>query len=278
MKKIKQTGLILFTSIIGLISCVGDTSVPAVAEVVNISGNIGGSSQIVAFKIDTLVEVKYKVFYESVNSLTKDLPITMGVTQGALDLLKATNIKRATAGDDAYEPLPVSVYSFVNPIIKTGQKEAEFSVKVKLIKTLDYTKEYVIPVGISNANGVKISENLGFLNIIVDGTPNKYQGDYKSIGTFGHPTTPRKIERDKSLKSINKSTSETEFADLGYLMWLKVNKDNSVTIVPQDAAAGLPGPFEQTGINKYDPLTKTFTLNYQYYSGTRIISEKITKQ
>jgi hypothetical protein len=278
MKKIKQTALILFTSIIGLISCVGDTSVPNVAEVVSISSNVGGSTQTVVFKIDTLVEIKYKVFYESVNSLTKDLPITIGVTQTALDLLKATNIKRATAGEDAYETLPVSVYSFVNPIIKTGQKEAEFSIKVKLIKTLDYTKEYVIPVGISNANGVKISESLSFLNIIVDGTPNKYQGDYKSIGTFTHPTSPRKIDREKFLTSIDKFTSETEFGDLSYLMWLKVNKDNTVTIIPKGEAANVAGPFEQIGINKYDPLTKTFTLNYQYNSGTRGISEKITRQ
>lgn len=275
MKKISQ---ILFISIIGLISCVGDTSVPNVVEVVSISGNVGGTLQTVPFKIDTLVEVKYKVSYESANSLSKDLPITIGVTQAASDLLKTTNAKRATTGDDAYEALPVSVYTFVNPIIKAGQKEAEFSVKVKLNKTLDYTKEYVIPLGILNANGIKISENLGSMNIFVDGTPNKYQGNYKSIGTFSHPTTPRKIERDKVLTSIDKFTSETEFADLSYLMWLKINKDNTVTITPQGAATTLSGPFEQTGVNKYDPLTKTFTLNYQYTSGTRIISEKITKQ
>ena len=102
MKKIKKLSQILFGSIIGLISCVGDKTDPInVAEVVGISGNVGGSLQSMAFKIDTLVEVKYKVSYESVNSLTKDLPITIGVTQSALDLLKATNIKRATTGDDA---------------------------------------------------------------------------------------------------------------------------------------------------------------------------------
>lgn len=278
MKNIKNYFLIIFSSTIGLISCTGDTTDPTVAEVVSISGNVGGTLQTAAFKIDTLVELKYKVNYESVNSLSKDLPITIGATQSALDFLKATNVKRATTGDDALEALPVSVYTIVNTIIKAGQKEAEFSVKVKLIKTLDYTKEYAIPIGISNANGVKISENLGAMNIFVDGTPNKYQGVYKSIGTFSHPTTPRKIDREKQLISIDKFTSETEFADLSYPMWLKINKDNTVTIIPKGEAANVAGPFEQIGINKYDPTTKTFTLNYQYNYGTRGISEKITKQ
>jgi Domain of unknown function (DUF1735)/Domain of unknown function (DUF4361) len=278
MNKIKKSGLILFGLLFGLISCTGDSTDPNVAEVVSITGNVGGTLQNATFKIDTLVEAKYKVIYESANSLSKDLPITIGVTQAALDLLKTTNAKRATTGDDAYEALPVSVYTFVNPVIKAGQKEAEFSVKVKLPKSLDYTKEYVIPLGILNANGVKISDNLGFMNIFVDGTPNKYQGIYRSIGTFSHPTTPRKIDREKTLTSIDKFTSETEFADLSYPMWLKVNKDNTITIIPKGDAANVAGPFEQTGINKYDPITKTFTLNYQYNSGTRGISEKITKQ
>ncbi len=278
MKKIKLLNLLFWGSIIGLISCEKDTNPPAVAEVVSFSGNTGGTVQTVLFKIDTLIEIKYKVNYESVNSLTKDLPITIGVTQSALDLLKATNAKRATTGDDALEALPVSVYTIANPIIKTGQKEADFSVKVKLTKSLDYTKEYVIPIGISNANGVKISDNLSFMNILVDGTPNKYQGSYKSTGNFTHPTMPRKIDREKFLTSIDKFTSETEFADLSYPMWLKVNKDNTVLIIPKGEAANVAGPFEQIGINKYDPVTKTFTLNYQYNSGTRGISEKITKQ
>ena len=279
MKKITKSGLILLGLIIGLIGCAKDTSDPAnIVEIVRISGNAGGSLQTATFKVDTLVEMKYKVSYESSNSSTKELPITIGVTPAALELLKATNVKRASTGDDAYEALPASVYSIVNPVIKNGQKESDFSVKVKLDKTLDYTKEYVIPLGILNASGVKISESLGFMNIVVDGTPNKYQGNYKSIGTFTHPTMPRKIERDKVLKSINKSTSETEFADLGYLMWITINKDNSVTIIPKEGTSTLAGPFEQMGINKYDPLTKTFTLNYQYNSGTRGVSEKITKQ
>jgi hypothetical protein len=48
-------------------------------------------------------------------------------------------------------------------------------------------------------------------------------------------------------------------------------------MIPQGATANLAGPFEQTGINKYDPVAKTFTLNYQYNVGTRAITEVIKK-
>jgi Domain of unknown function (DUF1735)/Domain of unknown function (DUF4361) len=283
MKKIIKSGLILFASVIGLSSCLEDKGYTDIINavgaepIVSIFGNAGGSLQTAKFKIDTLVGATYQVNLGSIDPLNKDLAVTMGVTAGATDFLKATNAKRVAAGDDPYEALPATAYTIVNPTIKAGARDADFVVNVKLPKTLDFSKEYVIPVGISDASGVKISGNLGFMNIFVGGTPNKYDGAYKSTGYFTHPTSPRAIDRAKTLKTIDKATSETEFADLGSPVWLKVNKDNSVTMIPQGAAAGLAGPFEQTGVNKYDPVTKSFTLNYQYNVGTRVITEVIKK-
>jgi len=284
MKRIIKSCLILFASVIGLSSCLEDKGYTDLINsvgadpIVSIFGDAGGSLQSGKFKIDTAVVVTYQVNLGSINPLDKDLAITMGVTTSATDYLKATNAKRVKAGDDPYEILPSSAYTIVNPVIKAGTRDADFSLNVKLPKTLDFSKEYIIPVGITDASGVKISANLGFMNIFVGGTPNKYDGVYSSTGYFSHPTAPRDILRDKTLKTIDKSTSETEFADLGSPMWLKVNKDNTVTIIPQGAAAGLAGPFEQTGVNKYDPATKTFTLNYQYNVGTRVITEVIKKK
>lgn len=286
MKRIIKSGLILFASIIGLSSCLEDKGYTDIINsvgaepIVSIFGNAGGSLQTGKFKIDTLVGVTYQVNLGSIDPLNKDLAVTMGVTQGATDFLKATNAKRAAAGDDPYEALPASAYTIVNPVIKAGARDADFVVNVKLPKTLDFSKEYVIPVGISDASGVKISGNLGFMNIFIGGTPNKYDGVYASTGYFTHPTSPRAIAKDKTLKTIDKVTSETEFADLGgsSTMLLKVNKDNTVTITPTGGAATLAGPFEQVGVNKYDPATKTFTLNYQYNVGSRVITEVIKKK
>ncbi len=285
MKKIFKTSLALLATIIGLSSCLEDkgytdliNSVGA-EPIVSIFGNYGGSLQTGKFKIDTLVEITYPVNLGSINTLDKDVAVTMGVTTAATNFLNATNTKRVAAGDDPYAVLPTTEYTLVNPVIKAGTRDANFSIKVKLSKTLDFTKEYVIPVGISDASGLKISSNLGFMNVFVGGTPNKYDGVYQSTGYFSHPSLPRAIDRVKTLTTIDKTTSETEFADLGSAakMWLKVAKDNTVTIIPKGSAETLAGPFEQTGVNKYDPATKTFTLNYQYNVGTRVITEVIKK-
>lgn len=284
MKRIIKSCLILFASVIGLSSCLEDKGYTDIINavgaepIVSIFGNAGGSLQSGKFKIDTLVAATYQVNLGSIQPLDKDLALTMGVTTAATDYLKATNAKRVAAGDDPYEILPASIYTYTNPVIKAGTRDANFSVNVKLPKTLDLSKEYVIPVGISDASGVKISGNLGFMNIFVGGAPNQYDGAYQSTGYFSHPTAPRDIDRAKTVKTIDKNTSETEFADLGSIMWLKVNKDNTVTIIPKGAAADLAGPFEQTGVNKYDPVTKSFTLSYQYNVGTRVITEVIKKK
>ncbi len=284
MKRIIKSGLILFATVIGLSSCLEDKGYTDIINavgaepIVSIFGNAGGSLQTGKFKIDTLVEVKYQVNLGSVNTLDKDVALTMGVTTAATDFLKATNATRTAAGDDPYVALPTSAYTLVNPVIKAGTRDADFSVRVKLPKTLDLSKEYVIPVGISDASGLKISSNLGFMNIFVGGTPNRYDGTYQSTGYFSHPSAPRAIDREKHITTIDKTTSETEFADLGLIMWLKVNKDNTVTIIPKGGAADLAGPFEQPGVNKYDPATQTFTLNYQYNVGSRVITETIKKK
>jgi hypothetical protein len=201
MKRIIKSGLILFASIIGLSSCLEDKGYTDIINsvgaepIVSIFGNAGGSLQTGKFKIDTLVGVTYQVNLGSIDPLNKDLTLTMGVTSGATDFLKATNAKRVAAGDDPYEALPATAYTIVNPTIKAGARDADFVVNVKLPKTLDFSKEYVIPVGISDASGVKISGNLGFMNIFVGGTPNKYDGAYKATGYFTHPSSPRAIDR-----------------------------------------------------------------------------------
>lgn len=108
---------------------------------------------------------------------------------------------------------------------------------------------------------------------------NAYEGKYRATGTFTHPTAgPRAIARDKTLATINANTVETEYADLGgagYVMRLVVNADNSVTVLGQGA---VPATHSQFGVNKYDPATKTFTLNYKYPGGggDRVINETLT--
>jgi hypothetical protein len=105
---------------------------------------------------------------------------------------------------------------------------------------------------------------------------NAYSGEYFSEGYFSHPSSPRAINRAKTLVPINLNTVETEYGDLGssgWKMWLQVNEDNSVTVIPKGSANTGTVP---SGPNSYDPTTKTFTLNYQYSGGTRVITEVLS--
>ena len=107
---------------------------------------------------------------------------------------------------------------------------------------------------------------------------NPYVGNYHSVGTFTHPTTGvRSIDRDKILKRIDDVTSELELGDMGptnYRMKLKVNADNSVSLTPSGVT---PDIDQSSGLNYYDPATKSFHLNYAFnIAAPRIIGEVIT--
>lgn len=285
MKKNIKSGLILFASIIGFSSCLEDKGYTDIVNsvgaepIVSIFGADGGALRVQDFKLGVAKEISYAVNLGSVDVLNKDITITLGVSQTGLDL---QNAKRKVAGDLNYAVLPATAYTISpNPVvIKAGTRDADFTVKITVPATLNFANEYLLPVGITNAGDVKISGNLGFVNIGIGGLPNAYEGNYRSVGYFQHPTLPRAIDLDKTLKSIDKTTVETQFADLaGFVMWLKVNKDNTVTLIPKAGADGL-NMLEQTGTNKYDATKKEYTLNYKYVGGNgdRVITEVLSRK
>ncbi|MDZ7900553.1 MAG: DUF1735 domain-containing protein [Arcicella sp.] len=279
MKRITLKIALFGVLITGLYACSTDSENNPLASdaTVSMAGTDAGTLVLKTYKLDVARIDSFTVSITSADLLKTDLPITLDISQAGLDL---QNTKRKALGEVNYTVLPVNTYTISpNPvIIKAGTRTAKFFVKVNIPASIDFSNDYLLPVGISKAGEAKINSTLSFVNIAVEGLPNAYDGIYRSTGSFIILGSLRAINRDKILKTIDKTTSETEFADSSFPMWLKVNKDNSVTIIPKEAAAAFPGPFEQTGINKYDPLTKTFTLNYQYNVGSRVISEMIKKK
>ena len=278
MKTVIPKTLLLFFLFLVLDSCSKDNSNAVTPEImVSMAGTDAGALLIKNYKLDVVRTDSFTVNITSVDLEKKDLPITLGVSQTGLDV---QNVKRKAAGEIDYSVLPTTTYSFSpNPvIIKAGFRTAKFAVKVNVPTAIDLANDYLLPVGIINAGDAKINSALSFVNIGIEGLPNRFFGVYRARGRFILPTSARDIDRDKSVKNIDKITSEIEFADLGTIMWLKVNKDNSVTIIPQGSTTNLVGAVEQVGINKYDPVAKAFTLNYQYNVGSRVITEVITKK
>ena len=177
------------------------------------------------------------------------------------------------------ELLPASLYTTdaLDLNFAAGEFSKVINLKIDPAK-LDLTKKYALGIAATASGGYKVRSGLNkaLFQMIAK---NKYDGNYKSLGYFTHPTatSSRAIDRLKTLTTVDATTSETELADLGgsgYLMHLKVNADNTVTIIPKGVT---PAPLNQSyGPNTYDPATKSFTLWYSYnVAAPRIIQEVI---
>ena len=139
----------------------------------------------------------------------------------------------------------------------------------------DYTKIRQYKVTAADGKTSKI------WNIRVKKLPiiNQYEGLYHSTGHFDHPSSPRDLDLDKYYSSVDATTISGDHSDLGengYTITIKVNSDNTC-VVTQYASGSVLGEMVPGAINKYDPATKTFTLNYRYMGGNgyRTISETL---
>ncbi|QKZ14418.1 BT_3044 domain-containing protein [Spirosoma sp. KUDC1026] len=254
-----------------LSSCLNDDehyvdfkNVGAIAEIPS-SAFYGREDARSYLKVTAVVD-SFDVNIASPDVPTQDTQVTLAVDQSALT-------------GTAYTILPSSLFQLITPTVtvKAGSRLA--SVKYQLnTSSLTFKDNYALPVVIKSAtNGVTVSSNYG-TKIVAIKLRNNYEGTYQSTGTFAHPTAgTRAINRTKTLSSIDETTSQTEYADLGTAaqMWLTINADNTVTITPKGTASATV----QTGVNKYDPATRTFTLSYQYAGsgGNRIINETIRR-
>lgn len=116
-----------------------------------------------------------------------------------------------------------------------------------------------------------------FNNTLIAGPSNSTkEGDYHAVGTFTHPTTGlRNFDLQKTITGVDENVLTTTVGDMGSgTVILTINPDSSVAISGSTGSSSVI----QSGINKYDPVTKAFTLNYSYTAatGTRVISEVLT--
>ena len=230
----------------------------------------------------TPISYGFDVNIASPNPPAQDITVTLAVDKVALDKYNA-------AHGTTYQLLPPALYQLpgLTATVKAGSRLAPvkvsfFTGKDKVADPSAYNDaEYALPLRITSAsNNVTVSSNFG-TKIIFLKIKNEYDGEYRAVGTFTHPTSgARKIDRHKTLATIDLNTVETEFADLGgsgWLMRLRVNPDKTVTLIPAGAASTATIQF---GVNKYDPITHAYTLNYKYAGGggDRVVSEVITRE
>ncbi len=166
---------------------------------------------------------------------------------------------------------PTATLPTANVTIPAGAESKDVTLQVSNSNVLNVCNNYMIPVKITSASGGTVAANTGVTYVALP-IQNPYVGTYHCTGYFQHPTSPRPIDQDKTMTTINCNTVLSQVGDLGAgrPMWLTINPDNSVTITDQSGLGVAPN-----GPNTYNPATKTFTLNYAYPAGspTRIINE-----
>ena len=107
------------------------------------------------------------------------------------------------------------------------------------------------------------------------------EGEYKSIGYYQHPTSPRNISVNKILTKVNDSIYTTTVGDLNSgALKLNIHKNNTVTFENSSTSTG-EGVIIPTAdsINSFDPVQKKFILHYQFTlsTGVRYIREEMTR-
>jgi hypothetical protein len=192
-----------------------------------------------------------------------------------------------TANQTNYEPIPSNVGTpIADPNITTTATTVTFKMGAGVFAmnygfsingaNFDASKKYAMLLVITDFGGFSKKHNDAGASLdtllITLGVKNQYDGDYTANGTisFPDPTSNRSwADRTKTLSTVNATTNETEAADLGgsgYMMYLKVNADNTVTVTPAPTAPNQT--IQNNGPCTYDPATKTYTLNYKYIGGT----------
>jgi len=275
-----KTAFVALVSMASLSSCLKDdkhyvdfaSAVPLV-ELPSATGvgAKGGLFQALALDISsTPIPINLQVNLAAPKTLSSALTVKLAVDPAAL---AAYN----TANSTTYEILPAAVYSSTfTATIPANQNSANFVINIKSNLIDASSTNFVLPLTIVDGGGQQISNFKTVLyNVQVK---NQYDGTYTATGTRIHPTLgPFPFSYDVAMGTAGAtSISGSALADLKTDIKITVALDNSVTVtsVSQPSTANVPGT-----VNKYDPATKTFTLNYFYNAAApRIISETLKRK
>jgi len=212
----------------------------------------------------------------SVASLTLSSPVTatLVVDQATLDQYKAAN------SDPGRLLLPADNYQIANNgavTIAPGQQIVKDSITFFGTK-IDFTKDYALPLLLTNAKGAKIPDNLK-QEVILIKLKSIYEDTYTLSGsrilyngaTVGSGVlTTVAISGSALFSTVSPNVVDGQLADLGSQMSLQVNPDNSVTVLPSQAnpANTFASLANDGAASTYDPATNTFTLHYKYYNAS----------
>jgi hypothetical protein len=227
--------------------------------------------------------ININVAYLGQGTPSQDIVVNLGVDAAALTAYNTNT------GAGFVLP-PTEVYSLPASVtIPKGKYNATARLVIKNVPQFDFSKKYALPVAITSATGsIGVSSNMGKA-IYAFGIKNKYDGKYSVtegfVQRYTNPTTP---ETGGNLNGSVAGNADVSLATVGAneveitgLQWAKGSNsgvagiDNlRATIDPTTnlvtmRSLGNTSLANWTGkVNKYDPATKTFTLNFDWNQTT----------
>lgn len=232
------------------------------------------------------------ISYSGPNSNNKDIELTLGVDPTALDAYNT----QMTAGLNGNAPLGGSTYELMpdanfdldqtTVTIKKGEKKATVSITL-YPDQFDLSKSYIVPLRITSSSDGVLSEHfsVALLAVVVK---NIYDGFYKVLdggiirnsGTGPDPVLGGDYVNglEMGFTTINGTTSGIvplwkDGSGVGGVTGTQVavNAGTNACTVTCSTNASLKNT--PATINQYDPVTKTFILNFDWGAApsTRII-------
>lgn len=237
--------------------------------------------------------------------LNKDVTVTIAVDNDGFNAFNADN-------NNDYQILPPQSYTIPNNKVtfKAGSRDENIYIQFNT-KQIDFTKKYILPVIITDAQGQNISGNFAAsMYAIVEG--NQYMGLYQSVGKRIMGKNTYSIMDLKSLLDLSGLTTsygyfpgaggngvtipssfipnaivtnaadQTIYASFGEQMDMTVNPDNSVTVSNDNLyGMGIQTYKLISGPSIYDPVNHVFKLSYGFidpWTGdSAVVSENMTR-
>jgi len=267
----KASALVMIFTVLALNSCVDP--VDLVTENAKEGGLVDVLSQSVPFKAGTnptiLVEFEIPIGpgIESVE-VQKTFTTVDGESSNTV-VLTTIAINKANEQDIVEESFTVVYDDLIEGLSVGGSPLPDSDSEMSIGDS--WTLEYIAIM----SDGRRVANN-GTTNI---GIANPYAGKYSRVGHLLHPSAGDLYydETGLDLKTVDASTLKTlvgYWENPNYILTIKVNPDYTCTIggdVSGSEVTAIPGK-----VNVYDPVTKTFTLNYTYNS--RLFDEVLTAE
>lgn len=171
-----------------------------------------------------------------------------------------------------YEATPAGLYTILNPevVIPAGSNTGYLKVKFKPSDFIGHDYAFGVKItGIKEA-GYTISGNFssGVAAITIK---NKYDGIYRAVGNFTHPTPDFTGPFDSEWSCATSGPTAVAFqlnTTVLFGVVIEFVVDEATNRVTVNRIGGALDPYDPS-LNYYDPATRTFHYNFGYSGGTR---------